>query len=907
MSDHQNDVITREDNYFILITAKLGKKKERSILRTSTKTEVLPGSLLIFCFEKDESSSYSSNPRIVWVLETLEPENIEIECSLDDIRKLDHRTLALLQPIPVCNERLTVFSNKEWLKEGVELTEGDADNHGKGTCDGTFRKKKYFTCEHNSGVFVPLHKIRRDNSVQHRKRVNAANIREHQQKLSNNDQATNWTLPTQQQQQPAIQSDLQEGDRVMWLSDQTGPEFGIVKWIGILPDSTKRDVTVGVEFDNPVGSGTGKYRSHRLFHAKPQHASLVPILGLMKAEEFLSTQAAGSNLHTDEYISNGNQPASKEILKEQEKLWEQAQQRKISSKVETPIQSFPQFKDDKNLPKFPVKKFSSVIPMEATDDRKDQQWAKKEELNPLYNYEEKPFPVSREMSPVKESQVVQRYEEVKKDSFEQPSSRKNMYSRSIPDADPDLEVGSMVEVMSNPPLYGVVRWIGYLPDQKEPLKYIAGLEMEEEISAGTDGTFGSHRMFSCPPRKGFFVPLYKCRKDKRFCEMGYKSGNNFGSMETPDVDGNISPPDSLDLKQISEKVCGKQRGIQGHHNSCYLDATLFSMFYFVTVFDGILYRPSGPDDIGAYDEVKQVIKEGIVNPLRKYANYIYPFVLGYHYVRADKVMKLRHLLDKLGNIPGMMNEEKDPEEFLNLSNGGQEIQHAYFYQLIMEKDERLRPSCLIIQMPRFGKNYKMYKRIVPSMELDITDVLETAPRECIICGDLAMFECRQCYQVHGAGLNTIAFCDSCKDTSHLHKSRKNHDPQPIHVPQEYINYHAQQKQITGQIPAIQRDKMELFAVVCIQTSHYVAFVKCGRGKKAPWVFFDSMADRMGEQSGYNIPEVQLCEELSTWLSDEYHEQILRRTDDKDLPEHMRRLLCDAYMCMYYNPEVAMFK
>ena len=36
-----------------------------------------------------------------------------------------------------------------------------------------------------------------------------------------------------------------------------------------------------------------------------------------------------------------------------------------------------------------------------------------------------------------------------------------------------------------------------------------------------------------------------------------------------------------------------------------------------------------------------------------------------------------------------------------------------------------RPSCLILQMPRFGKDYKMYKRIVPSMELDITDVLET--------------------------------------------------------------------------------------------------------------------------------------------------------------------------------------
>lgn len=43
-----------------------------------------------------------------------------------------------------------------------------------------------------------------------------------------------------------------------------------------------------------------------------------------------------------------------------------------------------------------------------------------------------------------------------------------------------------------------------------------------------------------------------------------------------------------------------------------------------------------------------------------------------------------------------------------------------------------------------------------------------------------------------------------------------------------------------------KEKMELFAVLCIQTSHYVSFVKCGLGKEAPWVFFDSMADRMGE-------------------------------------------------------------
>lgn len=43
--------------------------------------------------------------------------------------------------------------------------------------------------------------------------------------------------------------------------------------------------------------------------------------------------------------------------------------------------------------------------------------------------------------------------------------------------------------------------------------------------------------------------------------------------------------------------------------------------------------------------------------------------------------------------------------------------------------------------------------------------------------------------------------------------------------------------------------MELFAVVCIETSHYVAFTRCGSGADATWCFFDSMADRKGEAAG----------------------------------------------------------
>lgn len=103
-----------------------------------------------------------------------------------------------------------------------------------------------------------------------------------------------------------------------------------------------------------------------------------------------------------------------------------------------------------------------------------------------------------------------------------------------------------------------------------------------------------------------------------------------------------------------ENRCGKLKGIQGHHNSCYLDATLFSMFTFTSVFDSLLFRPREPEDIENYEEVQKVLREEIVNPLRKNL-----------FVRADRVLKLRQLLDKLSSVKGLTTEEKDPEEFLN--------------------------------------------------------------------------------------------------------------------------------------------------------------------------------------------------------------------------------------------------
>ena len=44
------------------------------------------------------------------------------------------------------------------------------------------------------------------------------------------------------------------------------------------------------------------------------------------------------------------------------------------------------------------------------------------------------------------------------------------------------------------------------------------------------------------------------------------------------------------------------------------------------------------------------------------------------------------------------------------------------------------------------------------------------------------------------------------------------------------------------------EQLELYAVLCIYLSHYVAFVKCGKSSETDWVMFDSMADRIGVTS-----------------------------------------------------------
>lgn len=889
---------------YILLQEKTAKSK-RGINSTAkpklpTKTDdvrALKGSLWE---ERDpgspssgESPRYAANQPKKVDLTSLEYDELSLSVSADHVKSISHEECSLLLAVPSSDERCQIFEDRTWLEEGLLMKDGAQVTvtkrnisgipgtvkwrgrlHGKqgtwfgvelesacGDTDGTGSGKRYFHCQPGHGVFVNVSSLR----------LRARSPYMSTDGLPNsNHNVSGYDVPLVNGKPP-----LKVGDRIVWISD-SGPEFGYVRWLDQLDDVPGPDKWMaGVEFDNPVGSGTGKYKGRQLFTCKLNHASLVPVIGLIRAEEYNAPDDDTSLTDdlqlklTDNYLPELHGTSSNIVN---------------DICTSTPESSTGQPYTSNSHP-LEVLRPAAGKPAASEKDRHSAS-------APLVS------------SPSLHHRVP-----------------KNLQTTDPP-PNSSLEIGSLVEVLGNPPKYGIIRWIGTMPESKYGDRPIAGLEMDEPISGGTDGEFMGQRLFRTAPGRGFFLFLDKCRKDSRFTE---KSNNDdkehsqyFGSGDGDDVDGEVSPPCSpKDVK----KFFGKKHGIQGHHNSCYLDACLFCMFSFTTVFDHLLHRRSTKEDLPEYSDIQAVLRTSIVNPLRKK-----------QYVRADKVLKLRHLLDKLGLMQGLMGEEKDPEEFLSLllqkvmrsepfiklSNG----QESHTLQLTAQKDDKVAfpmvqqllertcvqdnikfsetPSCLILQMPRFGKHYKMYDKIFPNATIDITDLLVEAPRECYTCGALATHECLDCYKETHESLAMSAFCSDDNMRQHQKKTRSQHKYKPVLVQNEYL-----QQSFSGQPPqALPRVKLDLFAVLCIETSHYVAFVKCGPETDAPWVFFDSMADRKGDAAGYNIPEVMPLNDMNSWLASDL---TLGPSDSKPHSPYLKRLLCDGYICFYQSRDVSMYK
>ncbi|XP_040040448.2 ubiquitin carboxyl-terminal hydrolase CYLD isoform X1 [Gasterosteus aculeatus] len=484
----------------------------------------------------------------------------------------------------------------------------------------------------------------------------------------------------------------------------------------------------------------------------------------------------------------------------------------------------------------------------------------------------------------------------------------------------DLSLNSVVEVtLAKGTSYGIIRWIGTpqgCPDT------MAGLELDEPDGV-SDGTFKGKRFFDCAPKKALFVKLRSCRPDSRFqstaadCSEKMLESDTAGQNNTGHSTGMLGTVPPVGTEQVSHILIGRMKGIQGHYNSCYMDAALFSLFSCSSVLDAMLFKPTEPQDA----PIQSTLLKDIVNPLR-----IKGFVEGRH------IMKLRQQLQSHGYSKSFTTDEKDPEEFLTvimhhilaldpllkLSMGGK-VQESYCYQIFLDQNHSLVlptvqqllehsfhhaglklaevPPCFILQMPRFGKKFKMFDRIIPSLELDVTNLLSEGPQQCMLCGDLAQAECTDCFKdpiFSQTGFKI--FCQKCSSQVHAHPQRRSHQPVALDIPRGYMSH--------GMTHTLIRDKLELFAVLCIETSHYVSFIKHGPNSQ-DWIFFDSMADRQGEKDGFNIPEVHACPEVGMYL--EMSPMELANQVPRDMKGVAKRLFCDAYMYLYQSPNMCLYR
>ncbi|XP_058530985.1 ubiquitin carboxyl-terminal hydrolase CYLD isoform X3 [Ochotona princeps] len=809
-------------------------------------------------------------------LKILEPPHAVLFVDEKDVVEINEKFTELLLAITNCEERFSLFKNRSRLSKGlqidvgcpvkVQLRSGEEkfpgvvrfrgpllaertvsgiffgvelleEGRGQGFTDGLYQGKQLFQCDEDCGVFVALDKLE---------------ILEDDDNGLESDYA--GPVDTMQVELPP----LEINSRVSLKVGET-IESGTVIFCDVLPGKESLGYFVGVDMDNPIGNWDGRFDGVQLCSFASVESTLL--------------------LHINDIIPVAEDPAKS--------LTELSPDYGHSSPPLQPpsMNSLPSENRFHSLP-FSLTKMNT----NGSIGHNSLSLSVQSVMGELNN------------APVQESPPL-------------PMSSSNSHG---------LEVGSLAEVKENPPFYGVIRWIGQPPGLNEVL---AGLELEDECAGCTDGTFRGTRYFTCALKKALFVKLKSCRPDSRFASLQPVSNQiercnslAFGGYLSEVVEENTPPKME---KEGLEIMIGKKKGIQGHYNSCYLDSTLFCLFAFSSVLDTVLLRPKEKNDVEYYSETQELLRTEIVNPLRIYG-----------YVCATKIMKLRKILEKVEAASGFTSEEKDPEEFLNIlfhhilrvepllkiRSAGQKVQDCYFYQIFMEKNEKVgvptiqqllewsfinsnlkfaeAPSCLIIQMPRFGKDFKLFKKIFPSLELNITDLLEDTPRQCRICGGLAMYECRECYDDPDISAGKIKqFCKTCNTQVHLHPKRLNHKYNPVSLPKDLPDWDWRH----GCIPC---QKMELFAVLCIETSHYVAFVKYGKDDSA-WLFFDSMADRDGGQNGFNIPQVTPCPEVGEYLK--MSPEDLHSLDSRRIQGCARRLLCDAYMCMYQSPTMSLYK
>ncbi|KAA0723977.1 Ubiquitin carboxyl-terminal hydrolase CYLD [Triplophysa tibetana] len=719
---------------------------------------------------------------------------------------------------------------------------------GKGKSNGNYKGHQFFICPDGCGLILSASELtvprlsRTSSSGDHDRQTHQAI-----QTSSSNAHQGHGPSPVSilsraaESSPPALFS---VGQRVCFMQGDA-VRRGSVRFCGSLPDRPSSEVFVGVLLDHAVGSWDGVYKNTKLCS--------------------IPSAAFGALLPLSHVTAE------------------------TGSERSPPTAANP--KALPKLPQLPPSNNTVLQPLSPTHDKEPTPTDRpliqpamlvtaKKALQPpsssVIKVALKPPPLTAPKPPLKPPALPpNKPQALPKSPTNDPSRSFNNGFHSFPSPPPVVEqkagldtwfeVGSMVEV-NDPPLFGVIRWIGQISGVPEP---VAGIELDQEMSAATDGSYLGERHFRCPANKGLFVKLRNCRRDSRFPapetpinQVDRCNSIAFANWSSQRVDENTPPVMGLNARVLYE---GFKKGIQGHLNSCYLDASLFSVFSCCSSVDWVLFWPTEPQKNPHCRNAQDLLRCEIVNPLRRSASR-----------RPQECFIYQLFPPSVSPTPSSPGASPASPSLSPLALSS--LMRVSSVQMLLESSfmhSGLKlteaPSCLPLLMPRFGKEFKMFDMILTSLSLDITDLLDETVRQCSICQSLAQWECLQCYE--------------------------DDDITPGQLKQ------GPQGSWEGPVTCV-RQLMDLFAVTCIETSHYVSFVKYGP-HATDWLFFDSMADREGGENGFNVPQVRACPEVGRYLSLSVEE--ISRLDASTLRDPVRRMLCDAYMCFYHCPELSLYK
>jgi ubiquitin thioesterase CYLD len=185
------------------------------------------------------------------------------------------------------------------------------------------------------------------------------------------------------------------------------------------------------------------------------------------------------------------------------------------------------------------------------------------------------------------------------------------------------------------------------------------------------------------------------------------------------------------------------------------------------------------------------------------------------------------------------------------------------------------PPFLVLVAPRHTRSQRSYPYIIPDRQISLdNNVVQLVCCKCKktnhgLENQYEFYSCSKCVLKYSSLLRSpstdttiTCYCQGCQKELHDRLSeaeRLEHSPKKINT---------------------DKHKLNLFAVLCIEICHYVAFVKCKKqNQQHEWLFFDSTNDRVGDEK--NVPLVDRVPNFDQWINEAENDQdFFKKLDER---------------------------